>query len=225
MYTKKEDIEKWLDQMSIHFYTIRINNIIDIHENVKLNGSMYELPVQFGIIEGDFDCSNLGLETLKGCPDIVEGCFKCTNNNLISLEYSPKKVNGEYHCNYNKLTNLKGLPKELNSNLFCFMNSLTTLEYVPSYIKGDFMCSYNNLSSFEHFPLIVDGMLNFFDNNIPKNLLYTFNTKTKGPVIQDFFNNSDMFLREVEQIKTKIETEILLNNIINTSLNIKKTRL
>lgn len=38
MYTKKEDIEKWLDLMSINFYTIRINNIIDIHENVKLKG-------------------------------------------------------------------------------------------------------------------------------------------------------------------------------------------
>lgn len=225
MYTKKEDIEKWLDQMSINFYTIRMNNIIDVHENVKIKEKMYELPVQFGIVEGNFDCSNLGLETLKGCPDIVEGYFKCSNNNLISLEYSPKKVNREFNCNYNKLSNLKGLSKELNSHLSCSSNSLTTLEYIPSHIKGDFVCSYNKLSSFEHFPLLVDGMLNFLKNDIPENLLYTFNTKAKGAVIQDFFDNSDMFLREVEQINAKIETKILLNNIINTSLNIKKPRL
>lgn len=36
MYTKKEEIEKWLDQMSINLYTIRMNNIIDVHENVKI---------------------------------------------------------------------------------------------------------------------------------------------------------------------------------------------
>lgn len=225
MYTNKEDIEAWLSKMSINFYTIRANNIIDIHENIKIKGQMYELPVQFGIVEGNFDCSNLGLETLKGCPDIVEGYFKCSNNNLISLEYSPKKVNREFNCNYNKLSNLKGLPKELNSHLSCSMNSLTTLEYIPSHIKGDFVCSYNKLSSFEHFPLFVDGMLNFLKNDISENLLYAFNTKTKGSVIQDFFDNSDMFLREVEKIKAKIETKILLNNIINPSLDIKKPRL
>ena len=88
MYTKKEDIEKWLSEMYITSYTIRENNIVDVYEDVALTGNIKELPVQFGKIEGSFYCQRCKLTTLKGCPYYVNGDFLCFENKLTSLEYA-----------------------------------------------------------------------------------------------------------------------------------------
>ena len=70
--------------------------------------------INFGKVTGDFNCSDLGLKSLKGAPrevgGIVGGSFSCSNNKLISLEGAPQKVGGDFYCRNNPdLNSLDGI--------------------------------------------------------------------------------------------------------------------
>ena len=65
--------------------------------------------INFGRVTGNFDCSELGLISLKGAPEKVGEDFYCFKNNLTSLEGAPQKVGGDFWCSYNKLTSLDGI--------------------------------------------------------------------------------------------------------------------
>ena len=64
--------------------------------------------IDFGRITGDFDCSDLGLTSLKGSPSLVDGDFDCSNNKLTSLKDAPMKVGGNFYSSNNPLTSSKG---------------------------------------------------------------------------------------------------------------------
>lgn len=66
--------------------------------------------VDFGEVKGDFDCSGLGLTSLKGAPALVDGNFNCSRNELTSLEDAPIKVGGNFYADNNPLTSSKGRP-------------------------------------------------------------------------------------------------------------------
>ena len=127
--------------------------------------------INFGKISGYFDCSNLGLVSLKGAPTEVEewfscysnqltslkgaptevgGYFDCSKNNLTSLEGAPQIVGGDFWCSYNELTSLKGAPREVGGTFVCYRNKLTFLKGAPQTIGGNFNCTYNpNLHSLD----------------------------------------------------------------------------
>ena len=44
------------------------------------------IPVRFGIVRGDFDCSSNRLLNLEGCPVAVGGNYNCSSNKLFSLK-------------------------------------------------------------------------------------------------------------------------------------------
>ena len=48
-------------------------------------GVFPKLPFRFKRVEGDFICTNCGLETLEGCPEYVGKDFICSDNNLTTL--------------------------------------------------------------------------------------------------------------------------------------------
>ena len=98
--------------------------------------------INFGRISGDFDCSNLGLISLEGAPQIVGGDFWCSWNNLTSLEGAPQTV-GSFSCSNNQLTSLKGAPKTVEGYFSCSNNQLTSLKGAPQKVDGDFYY-YNN---------------------------------------------------------------------------------
>lgn len=80
-------IKEWLDEHGIENYTINPNYEIDVRGDVILiKKDLKEFPgyIQFGTVEGDFDCSNNKLETLRGCPRVVQGSFNCSGNQLQS---------------------------------------------------------------------------------------------------------------------------------------------
>lgn len=76
-------------------YFINQDGSIDVEGNVKFSENMdflKELPLKFNKVSGDFDCSKLSLESLKGSPVEVGSTFNCSYNQLSTLEHLPKKA-------------------------------------------------------------------------------------------------------------------------------------
>jgi hypothetical protein len=99
--------------------------------NSKIPGvdKLMEIPVPFGKVGGKFDCSGMGLVTLKNSPysvidfdasdnnldDLIDGPeiadkYKVDSSGLVSLEGGPTIVNVEFSAKNNNLTNLVGGP-------------------------------------------------------------------------------------------------------------------
>ena len=88
-------------------YITRLNGTVDVSGDVNLLGmKLKKLPVQFGIVTGNFDCAHNQLTSLQGAPEKVGESFWCTHNQLTSLEGSPEEVGGEFYCSGNPFTSL-----------------------------------------------------------------------------------------------------------------------
>ena len=100
-----------------------------------------KLPVPFGEIRGDFECSRCdSLISLEGAPKKVGKNFNCSKcKNLLSLEGAPKELGGAFDCSdCEKLTSLVGVPKKIHGYFDCSgCENLTSLEYLPKEIAGD----------------------------------------------------------------------------------------
>jgi hypothetical protein len=115
-------------------YTINPDETVDVDGYVNLLGqlgNMEKLPVKFGKVSGDFDCSMNNLTSLEGCPEYVDSDFFCYGNKLTTLEYCPKHVGGYFDCRWNKLTSLKGVEKcEIIRNFYCIYNNIPPENYI-----------------------------------------------------------------------------------------------
>ena len=123
------------------------NDYIDTNKKIK-----YEFTPDKN---GDIDCSNNKLTTLKGSPQKIDGNFKCNNNKLTTLKGSPKKIGRDFDCSNNQLTTLEGSPQEIGRDFDCSFNNLTTLKGSPQRVDKDFNCSGNKLTTLEGSPQIV----------------------------------------------------------------------
>ena len=98
--------------------------------------------IDFGKVTGNFDCSELGLISLRGAPQKVGGFFDCSDNHLTSLEGAPKEVDRSFICSTNQLTSLKGAPQTVGGDFYCFDNpnlhSLDGIGEVRGRIVKDF---------------------------------------------------------------------------------------
>ena len=84
----KEGIISWLSKYEIAKYTIHDNLVVDVHEDVWLsNKNLTSLPFQFGIVQGDFDCSRNQLTSLEHCPKVIEGVFFCDDHLKQDIRY------------------------------------------------------------------------------------------------------------------------------------------
>ena len=113
--------------------------------------------IRFGGIVGNFSCHTNRLETLEGAPQEVGGYFDCDKNRLESLEGAPQKVGGVFRCSYNSLKSLAGAPLEVGGDLSCAFNSLESLEGAPQKVGGGFYCHDNRLETLEGAPQEVGG--------------------------------------------------------------------
>jgi hypothetical protein len=76
-------------------YTINEDESIDVDGDVtfpKNVSYLKELPLKFGKVKGNFDCSRIGLTNLRNSPVEVCGTFDISYNKLTSLQYLPKRV-------------------------------------------------------------------------------------------------------------------------------------
>jgi hypothetical protein len=106
------------------------------------------------MIEGDFDCGRIGLESLEGAPKIVDGGFNASNNELTNLKYLPT-VHGSLKIGFNKLTSLKGCQEKYEGNFIVVGNKLTSLEGAPRIVHGSVDISSNPLESLKGCPYAV----------------------------------------------------------------------
>lgn len=127
-------------------YTIDPNTgqvSVDGGVQCKFPHHISELPVHFSVVNGIFNCSRMGLRTLKGSPHWVAGSFDCANNYLTDLTHSPVRVGGSYFCSYNTLTSLQGAPAQVARSFFCDHNQLEDLTGAPTQVNTVFDCSGN----------------------------------------------------------------------------------
>ena len=126
------DIEKICRRYGIRNYTINEDGSIDVNGNVNFySRELWELPLNFNIVDGNFTCAINHLTTLKGSPKKVTGYFNCNNNeNLGSLEHAPVEIGtgfGAAHCG---LTSLEHFPQSVGDKIILYNNSIESyLEY------------------------------------------------------------------------------------------------
>lgn len=109
-----------LEKKDIHFgdFNVTVDMVTDGKFNVKIPGE----------ITGAFNCSCVGLTSLKGGPKKVRAYYDVRGNKLTDLVGAPKETR-HFYCNKNKLSTLKGCPKAVVLQLS--ENFLTNLEYFP----------------------------------------------------------------------------------------------
>lgn len=162
-FDNKNDIINWLEKLNIKEYTIDNELVVDVQGDVLLEYCKSFIPVQFGIINGNFNCCDLELSSLKGSPREVYGDFNCSFNKLKSLEHCPLIIQGDFYCNCNLLKSLKGCPDILKGSFNCNHNKLKTLLYCAEEIGGDFSCQNNKLVSLKGCPKVINK--NFYCSN------------------------------------------------------------
>ena len=122
--------------------------------------------INFGKIIGRFNCSYLGLKSIKGAPTEVNGEFNCSGNKLTSLGGAPQKVSGRFWCIHNNLTSLEGAPQIVGEGFYCDNNQLTSLKGAPHKVGEDFYCYKNQLTSLKVAPQKIGGKFDCGDNQL-----------------------------------------------------------
>ncbi|CAK1331712.1 Uncharacterised protein [Burkholderia pseudomallei] len=156
-FQSKAGVMYFLDELYVKNYTINDDLTVDVEGDVKLpdygvkhmlSDNSYSicpesLPIQFGIVKGDFDCGDLS--TLEhGMPDYVGGNFVCDCADVVSLKGMPEHVGKDITIRRTAITNLEGLPNYIAGNLEIDWNdSLTSLNGSPKTITGEFTCTRN----------------------------------------------------------------------------------
>jgi hypothetical protein len=100
------DIPATLKQLGIDINkcTIRPDGTVDVKGNVDIpNRKLDIIPIQFGVVSGNFNCSANNLKSLQGSPKEVTGDFECDRDNLTSLQGAPREVGGDFDCHGNKV--------------------------------------------------------------------------------------------------------------------------
>ena len=157
---KEKEINIFKSKLKLNPHTNRYDYDGDLNRGILKNfvsENRYGFTINFGKITGNFDCSKLGLTSLKGAPIEVDGSFYCNSNQLTSLKGAPQKVGGDSNCSNNKLISLKGAPIEVGGNFYCFYNHLTSLEGAPQKVGNDFYCFNNRLTSLKGAPHTIGG--------------------------------------------------------------------
>ena len=166
---KEKEINKLKSIFTFNPHTNRYDYDGDLDRNILKNFLSEDKDgfiINFGKVTGNFDCSIIGLKSLKGAPQEVGGSFDCSWNYLISLEGAPQKVGRNFKCSENQLTSLEGAPQKVSGSFRCYSNQLTSLEGAPQEVGGSFNCYNNRLISLEGAPKTVGGGFDCHKNQL-----------------------------------------------------------
>jgi hypothetical protein len=200
LFESFEDIDSICKRYNITNYTINSDGLVDVDGGVNLyNRGLTKLPLKFGKVTGNFDCSRNQLTTLEGAPNYVGGSFNCSYNQLTTLEGSPDHIGGYFNCYNNQLTTLEGGPSYVGGGFYCGYNQLTTLEGAPSYVGGSFYCYNNQLTKLEGCPDHVGD--DFYCDDNPICSIYRF-----FPNYKSFISSLDYnYLRGTDIVKIRFK--------------------
>ena len=166
---KEKEFNRLKSKLKLNPQTNRYDYDGDLNVNIIKNFISEDkdgFTINFGKVTGKFDCSILGLKSLKGAPTEVGGGFWCLNNQLTSLKGAPTEVGKNFNCSYNQLTSLEGAPKKVGGDFECMGCHLISLKGAPQTIDGGFWCSGNLLTSLEGAPKKVGGNFNCMNNQL-----------------------------------------------------------
>lgn len=215
MLKDKKEIKAWLTEMNIKKSVINDDLSVDVKGNVNLkNQDLKFIPIQFGEVDGAFDCSSNELTTLIGAPHSVHGRFIASNNKLTSLIGIPKIINGTCFLNNNKLKKLDYFPLAAPSGINCTENPLTSISYEDlKNIKPLFETPFSL-----HLPLsfknklkkqgiVIEG----YEDRILKNFSIDLNElREKLLVIYEKTHLNDIMCDNIEKSEQKRKTKLKL---------------
>lgn len=149
---KEEQDGMFLSLFGIEKYTKTDDGKYDIHENVKIIGIWEKLPIPFGTVDGNFDCSRVGLKSMLNMPSVVVGDFAAVSNKFPTIEGMPV-TGGKISFNGNKLLkDFRGLPATAESDLDVSNCGVHAHYGLPRLIKGNLSATDNE------FRTIPEGM-------------------------------------------------------------------
>lgn len=118
-------------------YTINDDYSIDVHGRVDLsNKELYEIPLKFNNIYGDFLINMNNLTSLKNSPKYIEGGFSCYSNDLKSLENCPECT--VINFGFNNIKTIEFLNKNIK-RIYC---ESTPFNKIWSLFKDDSNSTY-----------------------------------------------------------------------------------
>ena len=102
--SQEQEIHEFCKKNKIKEYDITPQGV-DVNESVDLyHCKLIELPFQFNIVHGFFECSTGNLKSLRGAPRVVHGNFSCSENKIQSLHDVPKFVKYQFYCQGNLIS-------------------------------------------------------------------------------------------------------------------------
>ena len=126
-YNEYSQVKEWLDEMGIENYTINDDLTVDVKGNVRIfHQSLTEIPIQFGVVDGNFYCDYNNLTSLKGCPRYVTKVYNADHNKINTLKYVPEEIGWSFSIENNPL------PKEIY-NFRAFYSISDLLKYQDEY--------------------------------------------------------------------------------------------
>lgn len=204
-----DHIDSICDKHGIKDYKINGDGSIDANQSINLTyNKLTELPLTFNKVDGDFQCHDNLLTTLKGSPVYVTGVFDCESNKLTSLEYSPTHVGETFTCSRNKLTTLMGAPSIVYGYFDCSHNKLSNLIGCPQMTITSDNIDELPFFGYNSFPNIVKNDL--LDQNEGFTTSYylqridAINTVIK---YQEYYNIWENGFNKVNFIELMIEIE------------------
>lgn len=170
--TNELEIKAWLKDMDIDNYHIHENLTVDVHSSVDISEkNLSYLPLQFGQVNGDFNCSMNELTSLKGSPFIVRGEAYFSENKIKSLNFLPKKVASTLDLAWNTLPNVISL---LHLLPFIKSNPSTTI-FVSLNTEVKAFHEFSHMMSSHPLDELYLGQLGYEFSNTDKLLQYLEN--------------------------------------------------
>jgi hypothetical protein len=161
-----EEIERKCRIYEIENYTIN-NGVVDVEGYVNFEYlGLHELPLKFGSVSGNFDCTGNKLTSLEGCPDYIGGNFFCGSNDLTSLEYCPSVVKGNIDCCANSIENLDHFPSEVGGWIRLERNPIGSILYLPSFELVDVFRKYKVIKNGQVILKRLMYVMSLFDRDI-----------------------------------------------------------
>ena len=141
-------------------YHIHDNGEVDTTGDTSFRSlEITRLPVQFGKVDGKFDCSQTSLKTLEGCPRIVNSYFECEFTNITSFQGAPREINGNLYCRNNQFVSLQGMPDKIKGEIWIDYNQKLPLLRL---LVSDGGVSFRMDAREQHYALQIEEVLNKF---------------------------------------------------------------